>query len=250
MAPTKPPVTLEYQPKGADEKKSIKKRSSKEDSTSLSEKAYQAIRRAIRQRRFRSGDRLRENELAEMLGFSRTPVREALARLQVEGLAAENGQRGFMIVEFDHVIVTELFVMREVLEGTAAKLATRNAQDTEISWIRYLHDQYSDLIHSDKPGHLITEKNRQFHEALSLCAHNRFLLRMLEPIHDALGLLGESNLIDQNRVQDNLFDHEQIVKALESRDANLAEEAAKKHIQNAYAFRIKRMFEDAHDEQR
>ena len=65
------------------------------------EQAYQAIRKAIRQRRFRSGDRLIENELAEMLGFSRTPVREALARLQVEGLAAENGQRGFMIVEFE-----------------------------------------------------------------------------------------------------------------------------------------------------
>lgn len=248
MASSKLPVPIDHQPKGADVKKSIKKRSTKEDSSSLSEQAYQAIRKAIRQRRFRSGDRLIENELAEMLGFSRTPVREALARLQVEGLAAENGQRGFMIVEFDHVIVTELFVMREVLEGTAAKLATRNAQDTEISWIRYLHDQYSDLIQSGKPAHLITEKNRQFHEALSLCAHNRFLLRMLEPIHDALGLLGESNLIDQKRVQDNLHDHEQIVKALELRDANLAEESAKKHIQNAYAFRIKRMFEDAHDE--
>jgi DNA-binding GntR family transcriptional regulator len=248
MASTKSLVTSGHLPKSADVKKSIKKISTKENSTSLSEQAYQAIRRAIRQRRFRSGDRLRENELAEMLGFSRTPVREALGRLQVEGLAAENGQRGFMIVEFDHVIVTELFVMREVLEGTAAKLATRNAQDTEISWIRYLHDQYSDLVNSDKSAHLITEKNRQFHEALSLCAHNRFLLRMLEPIHDALGLLGESNLKDQKRVQDNLYDHEQIVKALESRDSNLAEESAKKHIQNAYAFRIKRMFEEAHDE--
>lgn len=219
----------------------LQKRTGSDDAMSLGEKAYQAIRKAIRQRRFQSGDRLRETELAEMLGLSRTPIREALARLQVEGLAAENGQRGFSIIEFDHSIVTELFVMREILEGAAAKLAARNAQDAEISWLRALHDEYADLVKSGKTSQL-TEKNRQFHEAMALCAHNRFLLRMLEPIQDALGLLGESNLVDEKRAKENLTDHEEIVNALENRDPIKADEATKKHIRAAYASRIKRMF--------
>lgn len=139
----------------------LQKRSGGDDAMSLGEKAYQAIRKAIRQRRFQSGDRLRETELAEMLGLSRTPIREALARLQVEGLAAENGQRGFSIIEFDHSIVTELFVMREILEGAAAKLAARNAQDAEIAWLRDIHEEYTDLVNTGKSSQLI-EKNRQF----------------------------------------------------------------------------------------
>lgn len=219
----------------------LQKRSGGDDAMSLGEKAYQAIRKAIRQRRFRSGDRLRETELAEMLGLSRTPIREALARLQVEGLAAENGQRGFSIIEFDHSIVTELFVIREILEGAAAKLAARNAQDAEIAWLRDLHDEYADLVNTGKSSQLI-EKNRQFHEAMALCAHNRFLLRMLEPIQDALGLLGESNLTDEKRAKENLMDHEEIVSALEDRDPVKADEATKRHIRAAYASRIKRMF--------
>lgn len=219
----------------------LQKRAGTDDSMSLGEKAYQAIRQAIRQRRFRSGDRLRETELAEMLGLSRTPIREALARLQVEGLASENGQRGFSIIEFDHSIVTELFVMREILEGAAAKLAARNAQDAEIAWLRSLHDEYAELINAGKSAQL-TEKNRQFHEAMALCAHNRFLLRMLEPLQDALGLLGESNLKDEKRAKENLMDHEEIVSALEKRDPVAADEATKKHIRAAYASRIKKMF--------
>ena len=222
------------------------KRTVNDDALSLGEKAYQAIRKAIRQRRFRSGDRLRETELAEMLGLSRTPIRDALARLQVEGLAADNGQRGFSIIEFDHSIVTELFVIREILEGAAATLAARNAQDAELAWLRSLHDEYASLVDSGQVSEL-TEKNRQFHEALALCAHNRFLLKMLEPIRDALGLLGESNLMDDQRVRENLTDHQDIVSALENRDPVAAHEVTQKHIRAAYASRIKRMFSASKD---
>ena len=77
---------------------------------------------------------------------------------------------------------------------------------------------------------------------MALCAHNRFLLRMLEPIQDALGLLGESNLADEKRAKENLTDHDEIVTALENRDSTKADEATKKHIRAAYASRIKRMF--------
>ena len=114
---------------------------------SLADQAYQQIRRAIRQRRFRAGDRLREVELAEMFGLSRTPIREALSRLQAEGLAAENAQRGFTLIEFDHAMVTELYVLREALEGTAARLAARSIDDAELELLRTLQREYAAMLH-------------------------------------------------------------------------------------------------------
>lgn len=205
------------------------------------EHAYQEIRRAIRQRRFRAGERLREIELAEALGLSRTPVREALSRLQAEGLAAENSQRGFTIIEFDHAMVAELYFMRELLEGAAARLAAVSAVEAEIGLLRELHEQYAALI-SSADGTLLAERNRKFHETLCRCAHNRFLLRTLEPLHDALGLLGESNLVDPARAQENVSDHAAILDAIARRDSVAAETLARAHIRAAHTARIKRMF--------
>jgi DNA-binding GntR family transcriptional regulator len=208
---------------------------------SLAEQAHQAIRLAIRQRRFRSGDRLIENELADMLGLSRTPIREALSRLQAEGLAEQHPHRGFTVVEFDHAMVAELYQMREALEGTAARLAAKTADEAELSLLESLHLDYVQLVQAEDSGE-IAMKNRQFHEALILCAHNRFLLRTMEPLHDALGLLGESNMLDLNRAKENINDHANILSALMSKDAQAAELAAREHIKKAYSARVKRMF--------
>jgi DNA-binding GntR family transcriptional regulator len=208
---------------------------------SLAEQAHQAIRLAIRQRRFRSGDRLIENELADMLGLSRTPIREALSRLQAEGLAEQHPHRGFTVVEFDHAMVSELYQMREALEGTAARLAAKNADEAELSLLESLHLDYAQLVQGEDPAE-IALKNRQFHEALILCAHNRFLLRIMEPLHDALGLLGESNMLDLNRAKENVVDHAKILNALMAKDPIAAESAAREHIKKAYSARVKRMF--------
>lgn len=208
---------------------------------SLAEQAYQAIRLAIRQRRFRSGDRLIENELADMLGLSRTPIREALSRLEAQGLAEQNPHRGFTVIEFDHSMVSELYQMREALEGTAARWAAKNADHAELSLLESLHLDYAQWVDEENPEETAL-KNRQFHEALILCAHNRFLLRIMEPLHDALGLLGESNMLDLNRAKENVLEHAKILSALMHQDAQAAESAAREHIQKAYSARVKRMF--------
>lgn len=205
------------------------------------EHAYQEIRRAIRQRRFRAGDRLREVDLAESLGLSRTPVREALYRLLADGLATEHGQRGIMVAEFDHAMVGELYVMREMLEGMAARLAAQHASEAEIEALSELGEQYAALVSSGRDGAL-TEKNRQFHEALYRCAHNRFLLKMLDPLHDALGLLGGSNLADPARARDNAVEHAAIVAAIAKRDADAADKLTRAHIHAAHKSRVKRLF--------
>ena len=106
------------------------------------EAAYQHIRSAIQAGRLKSGERLREIDLAKQIGLSRTPIREALSRLEAEGLVAHDATRGVVVAELDYSMVTELYYMREVLEGTAARLAAQHASDVEISILSDLCQQY------------------------------------------------------------------------------------------------------------
>ena len=111
------------------------------DELPRSERAHRYLRDAIRAGRLRPGDRLREVDLAATIGLSRTPVREALARLESEGLVVNDSMRGIVVTELDYSMVAELYVMREVLEGTAARLAAQHASEVELSILEELCDQ-------------------------------------------------------------------------------------------------------------
>src|SRR5690554_5257325 len=110
-----------------------------------SEQAYRYIVDAIKQGTLPPGTRIREVDLAERTGLSRTPVREALNRLQLEGLVANDPGRGTIITELDHSMVNELYAMREVLEGTAAGLAARHASEVEIAFLREINERDAQL---------------------------------------------------------------------------------------------------------
>ncbi|MGE4370728.1 MAG: GntR family transcriptional regulator, partial [Burkholderiaceae bacterium] len=107
-----------------------------------SELAYRHIREAIRSGRFRPGDRLREVDLATELSLSRTPIRQALAKLEANGLIVNDPIRGLMVTELDFSAINELYYIREVLEGTAARLAAQHASDVELSILADLCEQY------------------------------------------------------------------------------------------------------------
>ena len=100
-------------------------------------------------------------------------MREALSRLESEGLVVNEPNRGMMVTQLDASMVSELYVMREVLEATAAALAARHATDVEISLLRDIVER--DLVLAEDPERLVSN-NRLFHETLHRCAHNRYLL--------------------------------------------------------------------------
>lgn len=203
------------------------------------EQAYQHIRQAIQEHRLKPGDRLREAELAEAVGVSRTPLREALARLESDGLIANDPARGLVVTRLDYNMVSELYYMREVLEGTAARLAAQHASDVELTILDQICEQYSRSIGD---GAALEMRNRQFHEALYRCAHNRYLLRTLQGLHDALALLGESTLHDRARAESTQAEHEAIIRAIKERNPEAAEQATRAHIRNAQFERVKREF--------
>jgi len=206
---------------------------------SRGELAYRYIRSAIQAGQLRPGERLREIELARQIGLSRTPIREALSRLEAEGLIAHDATRGVVVAQLDYSMVTELYYMREVLEGTAARLAAQHASDVEISILEDLCQQYEAVLGDEVA---LTASNRRFHETLYRCSHNRYLLNMVTVLHDALSLLGRTTLDSADRAADTLGEHRAVLAAIRARDAQAAEEALRTHIRNAQKIRMQKLF--------
>jgi DNA-binding GntR family transcriptional regulator len=197
---------------------------------SRGEQAYARLRDAIQSGQLLPGTRLREVDVAQWLGISRTPVREALARLLSEGLAFNESPRGMVVAELDQAAVSELYVMRENLEGTAANLAAQHASAMEID--------RRDGVDAAQ----LARNNRLFHDTLYRSAHNRFLLKTLASLHESMALLGQTTLSLPGRSSHALKEHEAIVNAIRARDAAKAEAAARAHIRAAYQSRLQVLF--------
>ena len=199
-----------------------------------SERAYQCLMRGISRGDLKSGARLREIDVTERTGLSRTPVRAALARLEEQGLVVNDSARGLIVAELDQGAVCELYAMREVLEGTAATLAARHASDVEISILREIIERDATLTDADA----LAENNRLFHATLYRSSHNRYLLKMLRSIHEAMLLLGQTTLAAAGRPEASRHEHGELVAALERRDAEAAERCARQHIAAALKVRL------------
>ncbi len=200
---------------------------------SLAEQAYERFRQGLRSGALQPGQRVLEAELAERLGMSRTPVREAIRRLQSEGLLAPGPGGGLCVAAYGHAEVDELYVMREALEGTAARLAAQHAGRPDIMLLQRMVAEEAGL-----PAEAVAEHNRRFHRALHQAAHNRYLLRALSALSDALLLLGPTTLELPGRAVAAREEHARIVAAVAARDAAGAEAAARAHIQAAHAARL------------
>ncbi|WP_193142440.1 MULTISPECIES: GntR family transcriptional regulator [unclassified Meridianimarinicoccus] len=197
--------------------------------------AYELILDAIDVGVFRPGDRLVESELAERFGVSRTPIREALQRLETQSLLARDG-RSLIVASLDHNQLAELYVVRAELEGLAARLA---AQHSTLEEIRVLRDMVaSDLELIDDPSAL-SRANKRFHRQIHLASHNRYLVQQLDLVHRTMALLASTSLAVEGRGETALAEHAAIVDAIAGRDGDGAEAALKVHISKAFETRLK-----------
>lgn len=211
------------------------------ESLPLSEQAYRSILEAIQNGTLRPGARMREVELAKSLGISRTPVREALGRLIGEGLAVNDPVRGMIIAELDYASVNELYAMREVLEGTAARFAAQHASEAEITILLELIERERQLAGASAAD--MVNHNRVFHDTLYRAAHNRYLVKTLSTLRETMVLLGRTTLASQSRPAQAVDEHLSIVAAIRDRAPDAAEAAARHHIRAAHHSRLKLMFD-------
>ncbi|WP_439109498.1 GntR family transcriptional regulator [Lentibacter sp.] len=197
--------------------------------------AYVLILDAIDHGTYRPGDRLVENELAERFGVSRTPIREALQRLETQSLLTRDG-RSLIVASLDHNQMAELYAVRTELEGLAAQLAARHATDEEMRVLRDMVDEDRALV--DSPNAL-AQANRRFHHQIHLASHNRFLVQQLNLVHQSMALMATTSLAAKGRSSKALDEHDMIVRAIEARDELKAREALKAHISKAFVTRLK-----------
>jgi DNA-binding GntR family transcriptional regulator len=196
--------------------------------------AYSLILNAIDEGLYRPGDRLVESELAERLGVSRTPIREALQRLETQSLLTRDG-RSLIVASLDHNQMAELYTVRAALEGLAARLAARHASVEEIKVLREMIGRDRRL--ENDPAAL-SRANKRFHKQIHLASHNRFLVRQLDLVHRSMALLATTSLEAEGRGKTALDEHEAIVEAIAAGDGAAADQALRDHISRAFETRL------------
>ncbi len=197
--------------------------------------AYSLILQAIDTGVYSPGDRLVESDLADRFGVSRTPVREALQRLETQALLVRKG-RSLIVASLDHNQLAELYAVRAELEGLAAQLAARHAAPEEV---RVLYDMIAADRALVKEPDRLAQSNRRFHHQLHLASHNRYLIGQLELVHRSMALLSSTSLAADGRGDAALDEHQAIVNAVDARDGAAATLALKKHLSHAYETRLK-----------
>jgi DNA-binding GntR family transcriptional regulator len=212
------------------------------ETTSRSELVYRQLRAALASGALKPGQRVMEVEVAEWLQVSRTPVRDALRRLESEGMLILEPRAGLVVASISRQAMLELYVMREVLEGTAARLCARHASDPEITELEELVRREARLQgnHPELAGH-----NRLFHEAIHRGAHNRYLEKSLVAVNDTMHLLGPSQLLIPERAKQSQAEHAELFEYIRNHDADAAEAAARRHVRSAQQQRVKNLFPDA-----
>lgn len=197
--------------------------------------AYNMILEAIDLGVYRPGDRLVESELAERFGVSRTPIREALQRLETQSLLARDG-RSLIVASLDHNQMAELYVVRRELEGLAARLAAKHATAEEVRILREMVEADNALV-DDPPA--LSRANRRFHKQIHLASHNRYLVQQLDLVHRTMALMANTSLSARGRGVVAQSEHDGIVRAIEAKDEDAACAALRDHISVAFMTRLK-----------
>lgn len=207
---------------------------------SQGESVYGRLLDEIRAGDLPPGARLLETEIAVRLAVSRTPVREAIRKLEADGLVAHMPRAGATIRRLDYSEIMELYEMRTVFEGTAARLAARSASVVELD---ELGDLNAEMAAAEGDPARLFSLNQLFHRTLIDAARNRFLVKSVNAVHTTLLILGPSTLGRADRAPAAVSEHAAVIDAVRARDGDAAEAAMKTHMEAAQRTRL-RMLRD------
>lgn len=198
----------------------------------LRELVFESIREAIIAGQLRPGERLMEIQLADEMGVSRTPVREAIRKLELEGLVIMIPRKGAYVSGLSMKDISEVFEIRSALEGLAAELAAERITDEELE---SLERHLVRIAESIERGDLITvvEIDTDFHSMLYTASRNQRLSQIINNLREQIQRFRQTSLSYPGRMRNALEEHRRIVEAISTRDPELARKAAQDHIENA-----------------
>ncbi|NLY55128.1 MAG: GntR family transcriptional regulator [Firmicutes bacterium] len=198
----------------------------------LRELVFEVLREAIITGKLRPGERLMEVQLAEELGVSRTPVREAIRKLELEGLVLMIPRRGAYVAEISMKDIADVFEIRAALEGLAAQLAAERCTPEEIE---NLERSLVQINVSAERGdiHAGIEYDTTFHDQLVAASHNNRLIQMVANLREQVQRFRSTSLAHPGRMKVAWEEHKKIVEAIAQGDGELARQLAHEHIANA-----------------
>jgi len=198
----------------------------------LREVVFEALREAIIKGVLKPGERLMEIQLAEELGVSRTPVREAFRKLELEGFVVMVPRKGAYVAGISLKDIAAVFEVRAALEGLAAGLAAERITEEELEELERILVQMAEIIEKgDLSG--FVESDTRFHDVLYQTSRNQRLIQILSTLRDEIQRFRSVSLAYPGRMKEALEEHRKIVEAIAARDEDLAKKVAIEHIENA-----------------
>ncbi len=206
----------------------------------LREIVFESIREAILDGRLKPGERVMEIQLAEKLGVSRTPVREAIRKLELEGLLIMEPRKGAYVADVSLKDVIDVLEIRASLEGLAASLAATRASEEEIEILKEKSAQFKECIEKNDVQGMIS-KDTEFHEVILHAAKNKKLTTIIESLREQVQRFRVTYFTEYNMTAYLASEHQNVIDAIESREPEKANEYAQNHIENIEKFIVSRV---------
>ena len=199
---------------------------------SLGGRVFQKIREDILNGKYKENDELRENTIGKELGVSRTPVREALRQLELEGLVTIIPNRGAYVTGISHKDIWDIYVIRSMLEGLCARWAAKNITDAQLDELEetILLSEFQMKKESGFSAEQVAALDGRFHSILYEASGSRILDHVLTDFHNYVQTARRSSVVSEDRARKSIREHRQILRAVKDRDEEMAEQLANEHI--------------------
>lgn len=220
------------------------------DKYSLRGRVFHKLREDILSGKYEEHEELKEVAISEEMGVSRTPVREAFRQLELEGLIQIIPNKGAYVTGITEKDVKDIYMIRSLLEGLCARWATKNITQEQMQEME--ENVYLSQFHAQK-GHLdqLAELDNRFHDILYEACDSKILEHQLKDFHQYVLRVRKRTLSNVNRGPKSNEEHEQIMQAIKSGDADMAEQLANNHMINAYENMVKKGLHEAyHDDEK
>ena len=196
---------------------------------SLGEHVFESLKHSIVRGKISPGEWLVESHIAETLGISRTPVREAIHKLEREGLIERQARGGFTVLGFKRDDIEETFGIRSVLEGYAARLAAIKHDAKELEDLENKIDEFQNALDRKKMD-LLPTINTEFHDLLYGLSKSPKLINMINHLRDQIYRYRQMILKERKFASTSNQDHKKMIKYIRRRDAEGAERLVREHI--------------------
>jgi len=193
---------------------------------------FETLREAIINGTLKPGERMMEIQLAEQLGVSRTPVREAIRKLELEGFVVMIPRKGAYVAGISLKDIADVFEVRAAMEALAAGLAAERITAEELEEMERLLVRIGEHIEANRLEEVV-EMDTLFHEALYKASRNLKLEQILQNLREQIQRFRSTSLAFPGRMKEALEEHKKIVEAISDRNTALAQQLAQEHIENA-----------------